>query len=198
MKSDNGRWMSICNTQPSVTVNERERRRSASLGSNESRSDGPADASERNTRSSADERLTKRMAEPAESQKHCDSKLQCISRHSSATTTTRPSVLTSSSKQLASTHPNANPDPNISNLLRSRIESGDFPSAVYTLAQNGRAVFADALGDAVREPQRLPATLETIYDLASLTKPLITGMLCARLLERGEIALERSSREILF
>ena len=85
---------------------------------------------------------------------------------------------------------NANPEPNISNLLRSRIESGDFPSAVYTVAQNGRAVFADAVGDAVREPQRLPASLETIYDLASLTKPLVTGMLCARLLERGEIALD--------
>jgi CubicO group peptidase (beta-lactamase class C family) len=57
------------------------------------------------------------------------------------------------------------------------------------VAQNGQSIFADALGDAVRSPQRLPATLETIYDLASLTKPLITGMLCARLLERDQIAL---------
>jgi CubicO group peptidase (beta-lactamase class C family) len=80
--------------------------------------------------------------------------------------------------------------PNISNLLRSRIESGDFPSAVYIVAQNGHAIFADALGDSVRNPQRLPASLETIYDLASLTKPLCTGMLCARFLERGQIALD--------
>ena len=86
--------------------------------------------------------------------------------------------------------PTANPEPNISNLLRSRIESGDFPSAVYIVAQDGRAVFADALGDAVRKPQRLPANLETIYDLASLTKPLVTGMLCARLVERGQIAVD--------
>jgi CubicO group peptidase (beta-lactamase class C family) len=61
---------------------------------------------------------------------------------------------------------------------------------VYVVAQNGHAIFADALGDAVRTPQRLPASLETIYDLASLTKPLVTGMLCARLLERGQIALD--------
>jgi serine-type D-Ala-D-Ala carboxypeptidase len=58
------------------------------------------------------------------------------------------------------------------------------------VSQNGRAIFADAMGDAVRQPQRLPATRGTIYDLASLTKPLVTGMLCARLLERGQIALD--------
>jgi CubicO group peptidase (beta-lactamase class C family) len=61
---------------------------------------------------------------------------------------------------------------------------------VYIVSQNGSPVFADAAGDAVRKPQRLSASLETIYDLASLTKPLVTGMLCARLLERGEIALD--------
>jgi CubicO group peptidase (beta-lactamase class C family) len=82
------------------------------------------------------------------------------------------------------------PESNISRLLENRIESGDFPSAVYIVAQNGHAVFADALGNAVREPEQRPATLETIYDLASLTKPLITGMLCALLHERGEFVLE--------
>lgn len=84
----------------------------------------------------------------------------------------------------------SNPEPRISNLLKERIESGDFPSALYIVAQNGQAVFADAIGNAVREPEQRPATLETIYDLASLTKPLVTGMLCARMLEREEIALE--------
>ena len=84
----------------------------------------------------------------------------------------------------------ANPESNISRLLESRIESGDFPSAVYIVAQNGDAVFADALGNAVLEPEPHPATLTTIYDLASLTKPLITGMLCALMHERGEFVLE--------
>jgi CubicO group peptidase (beta-lactamase class C family) len=73
----------------------------------------------------------------------------------------------------------------ISVLLRDRIEAGDFPSAVYVVAERGRAVFADALGDAAREPEKRAATLDTIYDLASLTKPLVTGLLCARLVERG-------------
>ncbi len=54
-------------------------------------------------------------------------------------------------------------------LLAGRITAGDFPSAVYLIAEGGSAVFADALGDAVREPVRHAATLDTIYDLASLS-----------------------------
>ena len=46
------------------------------------------------------------------------------------------------------------------------------------------------MGDAVREPQQIPATLDTIYDAASLTKPLVTGLLCARLVERGGLTLD--------
>jgi len=77
-------------------------------------------------------------------------------------------------------------------MLRRRIDSGDFPSAVYIVAEQGRAVFAEALGNAVVEPESHPATRETIYDLASLTKPLVTGFLCARLVESGELTLDSS------
>jgi len=82
-----------------------------------------------------------------------------------------------------------NAQPNITSLLSSRIAAGDFPSAVYLVAENNKVVFSDALGYAVREP-KVPATLETIYDLASLTKPLVTGLLCARLIELGELTLD--------
>ncbi|MEK6337148.1 MAG: serine hydrolase [Acidobacteriota bacterium] len=88
--------------------------------------------------------------------------------------------------------PTNNPEPNISTLLRRRIDAGDFPSAVYLVAENGEPIYSDAIGDAVREPESHAATLETIYDLASLTKPLITGLLCARLVERGELTLDSS------
>jgi serine-type D-Ala-D-Ala carboxypeptidase len=82
------------------------------------------------------------------------------------------------------------PDAQINALLAERMEAGDFPSAVYVVAERGRARFADALGDAVREPDARPATLETIYDLASLTKPLVTGLLAARQFERGALELD--------
>ena len=87
---------------------------------------------------------------------------------------------------------NAHPDQSISHLLAGRIGAGDFPSAVYVVAENGKAIFADAFGDAVRRPETHAATLETIYDVASLTKPLVTGLLCARLVESGELTLDTS------
>jgi CubicO group peptidase (beta-lactamase class C family) len=82
------------------------------------------------------------------------------------------------------------PDAQITELLTERIAAGDFPSAVYLVAERGTVRFGDALGDAVREPVRRAATLETIYDLASLTKPLVTGLLTAMLVERDEVRLD--------
>lgn len=82
-------------------------------------------------------------------------------------------------------------------MLAGRIRDGDFPSAVYLIAEHGRAIYADAIGAAVREPEVHPATLDTIYDLASLTKPLVTGLLCARLVERGKLTLDTSIAQYL-
>jgi len=75
-------------------------------------------------------------------------------------------------------------------MLRGRIEAGDFPSAIYLVAANGQPIFSDAFGDAVLEPKKHPATIETIYDLASLTKPLVTGLLCARMIEADALSLD--------
>ena len=84
----------------------------------------------------------------------------------------------------------SNPEPSISTMLHGRIDAGDFPSAVYVVAEHGRPIFAEALGNAVRKPTKYPASLETIYDFASLTKPLVTGFLCARLVELGKLTLD--------
>jgi CubicO group peptidase (beta-lactamase class C family) len=80
----------------------------------------------------------------------------------------------------------------ISQFLNERIEAGDFPSAVYLVAEKGEIVFQDALGFAVVEPERIPARLDTVYDLASLTKPLVTGLLCAFLIEVEKLDLGRT------
>jgi serine-type D-Ala-D-Ala carboxypeptidase len=77
----------------------------------------------------------------------------------------------------------------ISNFLQSRIDAKDFPSAVYLVAEKSEIVLLDALGLAVVEPEKIEARACTIYDLASLTKVLITGLLCAKLIENGEINL---------
>ena len=93
----------------------------------------------------------------------------------------------------------AQPNPEISAMLDERIAAGDFPSAVYLVAHEGHAIFADALGHAVLEPEekRRRATLETIYDLASLTKPLITAFLCAQMIERKALNLDETISRLL-
>lgn len=77
----------------------------------------------------------------------------------------------------------------ISTYLQSRIEAKDFPSAVYLIAERDEILFQDALGFAVIEPEKIEAKTDTIYDLASLTKPLVAGLLAAKLIERGELKL---------
>jgi CubicO group peptidase (beta-lactamase class C family) len=80
----------------------------------------------------------------------------------------------------------------LSGLLQGHIDAGEFPSAVYLVGQRGEIIYEDALGHSVVEPYRVENKIDTIYDLASLTKPLVTTLLCARLIELGELTLDSS------
>ncbi len=80
----------------------------------------------------------------------------------------------------------------LSALLQEHIDAGEFPSAVYLVAERDEIVFTDALGHSVVEPYRVANKIDTIYDLASLTKPLVTTLLCSRRIERGELTLDSS------
>lgn len=73
----------------------------------------------------------------------------------------------------------------ISTYLESEIARGAFPGAQYAVGEGGEIIFEAALGHAVIEPETIVATLDTIYDLASLTKPLVTSLLAVILDERG-------------
>lgn len=73
----------------------------------------------------------------------------------------------------------------ISTYLESEIARGAFPGAQYAVGEGGEIRFEAALGHAAIEPEPIPATLDTIYDLASLTKPLVTSLLAVILNERG-------------
>src|SRR5690242_7371729 len=80
----------------------------------------------------------------------------------------------------------------LSTLLEQHIESGEFPSAVYLVAERDEILYTDALGYSAVEPYRVANKLDTIYDLASLTKPLVTTLLCSRRIELGELTLDSS------
>jgi CubicO group peptidase (beta-lactamase class C family) len=84
------------------------------------------------------------------------------------------------------------PNHQLTTLLEEHIEAGEFPSAVYLVAERDEIVFTDARGHSIVEPYRVANKIDTIYDLASLTKPLITTLLCARRIELGELTLDSS------
>src|ERR1043165_9554256 len=80
----------------------------------------------------------------------------------------------------------------LSSLLQQHIHAGEFPSAVYLIGERDEIVYEDALGYSVVEPYRAANKLDTIYELPSLTKPLVTSLLCARLIELGDVTLDSS------
>jgi CubicO group peptidase (beta-lactamase class C family) len=71
----------------------------------------------------------------------------------------------------------------IDDFLRREIALGSFPGAVYAIGSSHGIERENALGHAVVVPFRIPATLDTIYDCASLTKPLITTTLALQLFD---------------
>ena len=85
----------------------------------------------------------------------------------------------------------------ISNFLQERIDANDFPSTVYLIAEKGEIVFQDARGYAAVEPEKIEVKIDTIYDLASLTKPLITGLLATKLIADNEINADHRIGDLL-
>ena len=65
----------------------------------------------------------------------------------------------------------------LSDYLQTQIARGSFPGAQYVIGKDQQIVREGALGFAVIEPERIAVTADTIYDLASLTKPLVTSLL---------------------
>ena len=80
----------------------------------------------------------------------------------------------------------------IDRFLQHEIDVGSFPGAVYAVGTSRGIESENALGSAVAVPLRIPATLDTIYDCASITKPLITGALVLQAVAEGRIALDDS------
>jgi CubicO group peptidase (beta-lactamase class C family) len=85
----------------------------------------------------------------------------------------------------------------ITDYLRSQIARGAFPGAQYVIAEDGAIVEEGALGMAVIEPEIIPASLDTIYDLASLTKPLVTSLLTVIYAKRGLLDLSAAVGDYL-
>jgi CubicO group peptidase (beta-lactamase class C family) len=86
---------------------------------------------------------------------------------------------------------------NARNLLRRAIAERAFPSAVVEVGTATHPLWQEAFGTLNDEAGAPDASLETIYDLASLTKVLSTTPLVMRAVERGALALDDPVRSLL-
>ena len=88
------------------------------------------------------------------------------------------------------------PDP-IATAMQSAVETGVFPGAALLVRVRGRIVYQGAFGFAALIPEKEPASLDTVYDLASLTKPLATTTAVLCLVQDGRLALEDSLQDMV-
>ena len=77
----------------------------------------------------------------------------------------------------------------IAQRLERRMTEAGLPSVAFAIAQHGRIIHEQALGYADREKQ-IPATPQTLYTIASITKPL-TCMALMKLVDRGQLDLDQ-------
>jgi SSS family transporter len=80
----------------------------------------------------------------------------------------------------ATTAPDFTP---ITTLLTQAIAAKKLPGAVVLINHSGRTVFEQAYGDRALEPTVEPMTEDTIFDMASLTKCLVTATAIMQLYE---------------
>jgi uncharacterized protein YbbC (DUF1343 family)/CubicO group peptidase (beta-lactamase class C family) len=70
------------------------------------------------------------------------------------------------------------------------IHDGLIPGAVIIIGHDGKIVHRKAYGARALIPAREPATLDTIYDIASLTKVVATTPAVMKLYEQGKIKID--------
>lgn len=84
----------------------------------------------------------------------------------------------------------------IDRILRLAQKGGVFPGAVLRVSRSGESVYEGAIGYAdLTIGERV--TADTVFDLASLTKPLATALAALLLLQKGALSMEETAGNFL-
>jgi uncharacterized protein YbbC (DUF1343 family)/CubicO group peptidase (beta-lactamase class C family) len=84
----------------------------------------------------------------------------------------------------------SNPDfTNIDAIMQQAVARGIIPGGVVLVGHNDGVVYRKAFGSRSLEPTREPMTVDTIFDLASLTKCIATTTAVMQLFQDGRIRL---------
>ena len=79
---------------------------------------------------------------------------------------------------------------NVRRLADQAATEGVVPGAVVLVRMAGQVVLHEAFGKRALEPQALPASIDTIYDVASITKAAVTSVLAMQQLAAGGLRLD--------
>jgi uncharacterized protein YbbC (DUF1343 family)/CubicO group peptidase (beta-lactamase class C family) len=79
--------------------------------------------------------------------------------------------------------------PTVDAVIQSAISDGTIPGAVLIVGHDGAVVYRKAYGERALEPRREPMTLDTVFDVASLTKVIVTSTAVMQLVEQGKVRL---------
>ncbi|HEX6803216.1 MAG TPA: exo-beta-N-acetylmuramidase NamZ domain-containing protein [Terriglobales bacterium] len=74
-------------------------------------------------------------------------------------------------------------------IVESSLHNHDMPGAVLLVGHNGRVVYRKAFGERSLEPKVEAMTVDTIFDMASLTKVIATTTAVMQLEQQGKIKL---------
>ncbi len=74
-------------------------------------------------------------------------------------------------------------------VIEQAISEKKIPGAVLVVGHDGHSIYRKAYGSRAFEPRRENMTLDTIFDVASLTKVIVTTTAVMQLVEQGKIRL---------
>ena len=77
----------------------------------------------------------------------------------------------------------------VDSIMQEAVANGKMPGGVALVGHNGRVVYRKAFGARSLEPTREAMTVDTIFDLASLTKCIATTTAMMQLIEEGRVRL---------
>ena len=75
----------------------------------------------------------------------------------------------------------------IDELVNEGLSQSKMPGAVVVVGRRGGIAFRKAYGFRQTMPQQVPMTIDTVFDLASLTKPIATATSVMVLIQQGKI-----------
>jgi CubicO group peptidase (beta-lactamase class C family) len=73
---------------------------------------------------------------------------------------------------------------------RAAVEDGVAPGFVLAVEVDGQPLFREAFGARQIVPRTLPAQPDTVYDVASVTKAVVTSLLCMQEVAAGRLQLD--------